>query len=140
MSPVSDEEKFRIASAPGDMKPARELYKELLELMRKIAAEGRADERAAKRMEHLAVVRYTAPGPVPGRVTVSVRTDLHDPYVMGPPEAFEALMIKAIEIAFPRDMETAMMLIGAIPVLRAEALHENDALPPNDRLKLDPWS
>ena len=61
-------------------------------------------------------------------------------YVMEPPEAFEALMIKAIEIAFPRDMETAMMLIGAIPVLRAEALHENDALPPNDRLRLDPWS
>ena len=139
MSPVSDDEKFRIASAPGDVKPARELYKELLELMRKIAAEGRADERTAKRMEHLAVVRYTAPGPAPG-VTVSVRTDLNDPYVMEPPEAFEALMIKAIEIAFPRDMETAMMLVGAIPVLRAEALHENDALPPNERRTLDPWS
>ena len=139
MSPVSDDEKFRIASAPGDVKPARELYKELLELMRKIAAEGRADERTAKRMEHLAVVRYTAPGPAPG-VTVSVRMDLNDPYVMEPPEAFEALMIKAIEIAFPRDMETAMMLVGAIPVLRAEALHENDALPPNERLTLDPWS
>jgi len=96
LRPVSDDEKFRIASAPGDVKPARELYKELLELMRKIAAEGRADERAAKRMEHLAVVRYTAPGPAPGRVTVSVRTDLHDP--------------------------------------------ENDALSPNDRRTLDPWS
>jgi len=139
MSPVSDDEKFRIASAPGDVKPARELYKELLELMRKIAAEGRADERAAKRMEHLAVVRYTAPGPAPG-VTVSVRMDLNDPYVMEPPEAFEALMIKAIEIAFPHDMETAMMLDSAIPVLRAEDLHENDALPPNERLTLDPWS
>ena len=65
MSPVSDDEEFRIASAPGDVKPARELYKELLELMRKIAAEGRADERTAKRMEHLAVVRYTAPDPCP---------------------------------------------------------------------------
>ena len=139
MSPVSDDEKFRIASAPGDVKPARELYKELLELMRKIAAEGRADERTAKRMEHLAVVRYTAPGPAPG-VTVSVRMDLNDPYVMEPPEAFEALMIKAIEIAFPHDMETAMTLDSAIPVLRAEALHENDALPPNERRTLDPWS
>ena len=136
---MSDNEKFRIASAPGDVKPARELYKELLELMRKIAAEGRADERTAKRMEHLAVVRYTAPGPAPG-VTVSVRMDLNDPYVMEPPEAFEALMIKAIEIAFPHDMETAMMLDSAIPVLRAQALHENDALPPNERLTLDPWS
>ena len=124
----------------GEKKPARELYPELLTLMRRIVAEGRADEKAAKRLEYLATVRYAVPGPAPGRYTVGVSMDLNDPYVMDPPKAFEDLMGKALELAFPRDLDTMFIRIGAIPLLRAEALHENDALPPGEKQTIEPWS
>ena len=128
---------------PGEAKEkksARVLYSELLDLMRRIVAEERADQQAAKRLEYLATVRYVVPGPIPGRDTVEVSMDLNDPYVMNQPEAFEGLMDKALEIAFSRDPDTAFMLIGAIRLLRAEALHENDALPPDQKQTIEPWS
>ena len=126
--------------AAKEEKSARVLYRELLELMRGIVAEGRADERAAKRLEYLATVRYAVPGHTPGRFTIELSMDLNDPYVMDQPEAFSDLMVKALEIAFPSDADTSFMLIGAIPLLRSEALHENEALPPDKRQTLEPWS
>jgi len=123
-----------------EKQPALKLYPELLALMRRIVAEGRADEKAAKRLEYLATVRYAVPGPVPGRYTVQVMTDLYDPYVMYPPKQFKDLMNRALEIALPRDLDGVFMLIGAIPALRAEALHENEALPPAQRQSIEPWS
>ena len=123
-----------------EKKSARVLYRELLELMRRIVAEERADERAAKRIEYLATVRYAVPGPIPGRYTVEVSMDLNDPYVMDQPKAFEDLMGKALETAFPRDLDTTFMLIGAIRLLRSEALHENDAFPADKKQTIEPWS
>lgn len=129
-----------MAGEAKERKSARLLYRELLELMRRIVTEERADEQAAKRFEYLATVRYAVPGPIPGRYTVEVSMDLNDPYVMNQPEAFEGLMDKALEIAFASDPDTAFMLIGAVRLLRADALHENDALPPDKKQTIEPWS
>jgi len=43
-------------------------------------------------------------------------------------------------IAFASDPDTAFMLIGAVRLLRADALHENDALPPDKKQTIEPWS